>query len=121
MSILLVEDLRELREVAERVLKARGYPVIALGHSEDALQLAKDPNLDVELLITDQNLPGVSGLALAQQLKAQYPRLRVLLMSGQSREELQGLEALEGWGEYLAKPFEFDVMLSALKRLQALP
>ena len=120
-TLLLVEDQRELRDLEERVLKAAGYTVIALGHSEDALQLAKDPQQVVELLVTDYNLPGVSGRELALALKAQYPHLRALLTTGLTRDELGSLEAFDGWGEYLGKPFEFSAMLSALKRLQALP
>lgn len=120
-TVLLVEDQRDLRDLEERVLKAAGYTVIALGHCEDALQLAKDPQQVVELLVTDYNLPGVSGRDLALTLKAQYPHLRVLLTTGQTRDELGNLDAFAGWGEYLGKPFDFNAMLSALKRLQALP
>ena len=120
-TLLLVEDQRDLRDLEERFLKAVGYSVIALGHSEDALQLAKDPDLKVELLVTDYNLPGVSGRELALALKRQYPQLRVLLCSGHALEELGDFEVFQGWAEYLGKPFEFNAMLSALKRLQALP
>ncbi len=120
-TIVVVEDLRDLRELVERVLKAQGHTVLALGHSEDALQIAKDPKLVVDVLITDWNLPGVSGQALALALRQQYPQLRVLLMTGERLEDLKSLDWMAGWGEYLAKPFDFDAMLSALKRLQALP
>lgn len=120
-TLLLVEDQRDLRDLEERVLKAAGYDVIALGHSEDALQLAQDPQQVVDLLLTDYNLPGVSGRELALRLKSQYPGLRVLLTTGLTQDELGDLAAFEGWAEYLGKPFEFNAMLSALKRLQALP
>ena len=120
MKILLVEDLRELRDLVERVLKAQGHTVIAVGHSEDALQLAEDPGLQVEFLVTDWNLPGVSGHALALQLRQQYPSMKALLMTGEAREALGSLDWLQGWGEYLAKPFEFSAMLAALARLQKL-
>jgi len=121
MTILVVEDLKELRELLTRALRASGYEVLAVGHAEDALQLLEDPSLDLRLLLTDWNLPGMTGRDLALALRRRHPRLRVLLASGLSHEELSNLDWLNGWGEYLAKPFEFDAMLAALERLQAQP
>jgi DNA-binding response OmpR family regulator len=118
MTLLLVEDLEDLRAVLQRTLSANGFEVLAAADAEEALQLAAQPRIKVDLLFVDWQLPGMSGRALAQELIRLHPDLRVLLTSGQIQVDQHDLQWLQGRGEYLAKPYDLMVMLAALRRLK---
>ena len=115
MKLLLVEDLDELRSVLERSLSAQGYEVLAARTAEEALALAYQQGSPVDLLLTDWSLPAMNGDDLARALVSRNPRLKVLFSSGEHPEE--GLEWLQGLGEFLAKPYDIEDLLAALRRL----
>jgi DNA-binding NtrC family response regulator len=88
--------------------------ILEAGTAEEALELLR--NEPVDLIVTDKNLPGLSGLALAQQARAMNPDARILLMTGYpSLGTTQ--EALElGVMDYLLKPFDDIRQVRALIR-----
>lgn len=96
----MVEDDADLRELLVDHLSGQGYLVMAAGDAETALQLAvAAPPL--RMLITDLNLPGLDGAALAAELRACQPSLPVLCISGAVRTLPPELAAVP----VLAKPF----------------
>lgn len=117
VTVLVVEDLEDLRDLLRRLLLSRGYQVICADSAEEALRQAALAPIDV--LLTDWQLPGMNGRDLAQRLRASHPQLKVLLTSGQMQVKDQDLAWLEGLGAYLTKPYDFDVMFEALARLSA--
>jgi DNA-binding response OmpR family regulator len=116
-TVLLVEDLEDLRDVLHRTLRAHGYQVLSAGDAEEALRLASQEGVVVDLLLTDWHLPAMNGHELALVLTQKNPSLQVLLTSGQLDTKTGILDWLKGRGEYLAKPYDLDVMLTALQRL----
>jgi DNA-binding NtrC family response regulator len=66
-----------------------------------------------DLLLSDVSLPGVGGPALAQLLRARWPRLKVTLMTGYLDAKTRELSRGEGW-EVLQKPFEMEELRSHL-------
>jgi DNA-binding response OmpR family regulator len=117
LTLLLVEDLADLRVVLRRTLVAHGYQVLEAGDAEEALRLADGDGVSIDLLLTDWQLPRMNGRELARSLAARHPAVKVLLTSGQLDALAEGMDWLEGRGEYLAKPYDLDVMLAALRRL----
>ena len=117
LSILIVEDMEDLRDLLQRLLMSRGYHVICVGTAEEALREAA--LAPIHLLLTDWQLPGMNGRDLALQLMASHPGLKILLTSGQLQTGLGDLEWLKDKGVYLTKPYDFDVMFEALARLSA--
>jgi two-component system cell cycle sensor histidine kinase/response regulator CckA len=103
-SIMLVEDNDAVRELARRTLRQRGYTVVEASNAEEAIDLMAK-GTQVQLLLTDVVMPGLSGPNLAARLLQHNPRLRVLYMSGYSEDAA----ALHGtfWGgvPLLQKPF----------------
>ena len=84
--LLLVDDEASLLELARESLQAQGYRVITANNGKQALEkLAAGPAVD--LLFSDVVMPGgINGFELAEQAKAKYPRLKVLLTSGYSKK-----------------------------------
>lgn len=116
-TVLIVEDLTELRDVLKRVLAANGYHVLTAVDANDALRQAEACSDTIDILLTDWRLPGRNGRELAQQLAATRPALRVLLSSGKVDLAVDDLQWLQDLGEYLPKPYDLSVLLEAIKRL----
>ena len=110
--ILLAEDETRVRMLTQRVLEAKGYRVLSATDGQVALQLASDPALRLDLLVTDVVMPGMSGPDLARRLRETRPGLPVVYMSGYADQGLAHEAAATG-GAFLSKPFETE----ALERL----
>jgi signal transduction histidine kinase len=82
-TILVVDDEPDLRELVAQVLESGGYQVLSAASGEEALEKwAKRPR-DVQLLLTDMVMPdGLTGRMLADRLRSEDPRLRVIYTSG---------------------------------------
>ncbi len=104
--ILLVEDDQLVRDMAARVLRGQGYTVLVAAHGEEALQMAADPESPpVDLLLTDVVMPRLGGRALAEQLMAHYPGMKVLYTSGYTDTAIVHHGQLEEGLSFLHKPF----------------
>jgi CheY-like chemotaxis protein len=78
--ILCVDDESNPLVLRKLVLEKSGYEVITARSGKEALQVTG--SRDVDLVLSDHLMPGMSGAELAQELKAQYPELPVILISG---------------------------------------
>jgi CheY-like chemotaxis protein len=81
-TILFVEDNEMLRPLATEVLEGYGYTVRAAPDGTEAIAIAKEHHADIDLLLTDMVMPGLSGRELANVLSESYPHLKVLFTSG---------------------------------------
>lgn len=109
LSILLVEDNADMRDMTAEVLKALGYQVEAAGSGEQALAMLEQAAFQV--LITDIGLPGMSGFQLAERARAMGVRA-VLFASGYGASS--DLPAGSFW---LQKPFSLENIQAALTRI----
>ena len=80
VRILLVDDEEEIRRLLARRLSRRGYAVTAATDSDQALALLAEGAFDLAIL--DFMMPGMNGLELAGHCRAQYPDLRILMLTG---------------------------------------
>ena len=100
-TILVVDDEAKILEFVAALLTDRGYNVLTAGSGLDALAASRAHTGKISLLLSDFQMPGMSGVELATALTVERPKLRVLLMSGFP----EGMLVLnEGW-HFLAKPF----------------
>ncbi len=105
-TVLVVEDEEQTRKLVVQILARAGYHVLEAGDAEQALSIPEDQLQEVDLLLTDVVMPGVSGPQLARHLRQVYPRWKVLFMSGYAGEEAtrHGLEGADA--PLLPKPFK---------------
>ena len=115
-TILLVEDEPDLRTVTRIVLETRGYRVIEVESADVALELAQDWEQPPELLLSDVIMPGLKGPELAQRLRALYPEMRVLYISGYSDVALKRLGVREDGALFVQKPFSPDDLARMVRR-----
>jgi PAS domain S-box-containing protein len=104
-TVLLVEDDDSVRSLARSILEAYGLTVWAANDGADALAwLARHPE-PLHLLITDANLPHLSGEELADRVRAERPGVRVLCMSGYDARDLPWMATRGDDAEFIRKPF----------------
>jgi DNA-binding NtrC family response regulator len=116
-TILLVEDEDALRVVTERILTHAGYSVLGAATGHDALTLAAAQPGQIDLLLTDIRMPGMSGEQLAMALNALRPGLRVLYMSGFAVTMTAPATQVER-GDLLEKPFTAAALLERVAAAQ---
>lgn len=89
--ILLVEDQVEVRQMTQTMLTRMGYSVEVAGTGLEALMLIRDRPDDFDLVLTDHNMPKMTGLELVYQVHMDFPDLPFVLLSGYSLEALEAL------------------------------
>jgi DNA-binding response OmpR family regulator len=101
--ILVVEDEPGIVDFVERSLRRQGFEVLAADNGETGLERALDP--EVELVVLDLMLPGLSGIEVLRRLHAQRPDLPVIVLTarGEVEDRIAGLDS--GAVDYLVKPF----------------
>jgi PAS domain S-box-containing protein len=120
-AVLVVEDDAQVREVTVRALRSGGYEVFVATQADQALAMPEATLARLELLVTDVVMPGLSGRQLADQLRAKYPRLKVLMVSGYPRGEMIDRGVLDPHVQFLAKPFMARSLLERVRNLLDAP
>jgi signal transduction histidine kinase/ActR/RegA family two-component response regulator len=117
-TILLVEDDNSLRMLVRNALTRLGYQIIEAAHGAGALDLWRTQTGNVNLLLTDLMMPGgITGMALAQELRQKDPQLRVLFMTGYSPEivnQEKGIRLNEDVN-FLPKPFDMEKLARTVR------
>jgi two-component system, cell cycle sensor histidine kinase and response regulator CckA len=121
-TILLVEDDPAVRKTTRGFLRRWGYQVLEAEDGVKALSVWQAHQQQVDLLLTDMVMPaGISGLELAERLRATKPNLKVIISSGYSNELLQhGTAGLEGI-LYSPKPCPPAELAAILRRCLEAP
>lgn len=115
-DILLVEDDADARAVVAHALTRAGYQVRAAGTAEEGLAWLTERQGDVDLVLTDIALPGMTGFALGVEVNARFAPLRVLYMSGYAQEHIAGAPAgFDPVADLLVKPFSTEKLLAAVR------
>ena len=104
-TILLVEDDDALRTVASRALRECGYAVLEAADGQQALRLCAQYDRSVSLVVSDMVMPEMSGAELAEHIAMSFPDVRVLLMSGYTRDEAARRGIASERYSFLEKPF----------------
>jgi two-component system, cell cycle sensor histidine kinase and response regulator CckA len=115
--VLLAEDEPLVRGVTARALTGAGYQVIQAEHGEQALDLARQHDAPIDILVTDIVMPGMGGVELAERLVSERPGLRVLFVTGYSRQPIPEAGPLTGLHALLPKPYTPGELVAEVARL----
>ena len=115
MHILLVEDHKTVAENIKKFLELQKYTVTLAEDGKDGFEKAM--TLGIDLLILDINLPGMDGYVLCTLLRQNGKRMPILMLTARAKQEevVHGLNL--GADDYLAKPFDLEVLLARVKAL----
>jgi CheY-like chemotaxis protein len=117
LRILVVDDEPFVRELVQETLRARHYETAAAESGEEALELmAKRP---FDIVVTDMVMPGMDGMELVKRVKRQWPRSRVVVLTGYPRSADISDLLLQGADDLLPKPFRAGDLMAVLLRVEA--
>ncbi|MCW3836892.1 response regulator [Sphingomonas canadensis] len=112
-TVLIVEDEDMVRAIAERALSRQGYTVLTAENGEAALELLEAAERP-DLLVSDVVMPVMDGPSMARKVRARYPDLPILFMSGYAEEQLRKSIDLENVS-FLPKPFSVQQLAEAVR------
>lgn len=119
MRILVVEDEIKIAQAIKKGLELKGYAVDAVHDGNTGLSYAVDA--DYDLVVLDRMLPGLDGVELCKQVRAQGVHTPILMLTarGTIGDKVEGLNS--GADDYLVKPFSFDELNARVKALLRRP
>ena len=116
-TVLVVDDVPDVTEMIELLLKHAGYDVSTAESAKDALHLARMNSYD--LVISDIGMPDMNGYELAAALRdlASYNKTPLIAVTGYSEYDDRGRAVRAGFNVHLTKPIEPTQLLTLMKEL----
>lgn len=120
-TILLVEDEKALRSLSKRILNETGYRVLEAADGAKALRIAADEVGEIDLVLTDVEMPTLGGRGMVAELNELSPGIKVLFMSGYTDNEIlrRGITGSET--HFLQKPFTAAGLREAVQAVLSQP
>ena len=116
-TVLLAEDEQDVREIAREFLESGGYRVIEARDGNEAIALAAKYRGEIDLLVTDMVMPGMTGQELAVRLQSELSGLCVVFMSGYSEHAATEMANADPSVRLLTKPFSRTALLRAAREI----
>ena len=110
-TIMFVDDEPSIVSIAREMLAALGYRLVTAADAQQALRELDRVGGDIDLLVTDQTMPGMLGIDLVRAIKARLPAVPALLMSG-AHDEQTNDPIVAG---FLAKPFTLEELARTVR------
>jgi two-component system chemotaxis response regulator CheY len=116
-KILTVDDSASIRQMVGFTLKSAGYELGEAVDGNSGLRLAQSARFD--LVLTDQNMPGMDGLSMIRALRKMpgYGSTPILMLTTESSDQMKAQGRAAGATGWLVKPFDPQKLLDVVKRL----
>lgn len=114
-KVLVVDDDPNLTDLLVDTLTAIGYEPYSAGSAQEALKLLS--SMKIDLVISDINMPEMSGIELLQEIKKKNRRLPVMLITGIGSDGIKDQAYSKGADGFLAKPFRIGTMESEIGKM----
>ncbi|MEN6476209.1 MAG: response regulator [Syntrophaceae bacterium] len=112
-TVLIVDDSQDLTEVAAEFLRIFDYTVYTAANGIEALERLKTSQ--VGIVVSDIHMPDMDGLTLMSEIKARYPGLPVVLITGFSVSEARKIALGKGADAFVAKPFRMKELKDVIE------
>jgi DNA-binding NtrC family response regulator len=116
-TILLVDDDEDTRHLLETSLRHRGYNVSAVESAQACLARVREE--DVDLVVTDLQMPEMSGIDLCDQLRLRHPNILSIMLTGVGTYDAAINTVRSGAYDFITKPVRIDVLVVAIERALA--
>jgi CheY-like chemotaxis protein len=116
-TLLLCEDDKLVRRLAQRMLLTAGYNVLVASNGAEALELAEKHSDRIHMLVTDIVMPDMNGRQVADALTKRFTDLKVLYVSGYTSNVIAHHGVLEDGVELLSKPFTYHGLLTRVRAI----
>ncbi len=116
-TILLVEDEETVRSLGREVLESCGYRVIEAQNGVEALEICRNSELKIDLLLTDVVMPKMGGRELGEKLIEIYPGIRRLYMSGYTDDAVIRRGMIAEDMNFIQKPFTLELLAQKVRKV----
>lgn len=114
-TVMVVEDDPAMRDLIVKILSNENYDLVSADSGDDALDRLEREHLQLDLLITDLMMPGMTGSELATAIRLRQPMLRVLYETGFTDTLFKSKQELEPGAAFLEKPFSARGLIEAAR------
>jgi nitrogen-specific signal transduction histidine kinase/CheY-like chemotaxis protein len=115
-TVLLVEDEGALRRVARRALERYGYRVLVAADGEEGLRVFRAHRGDIDVVVSDLVMPGMSGARLLETLRAEGEQVPFIVVSGYAGREALDRQRLDPSVPFIQKPWLLTDLLTQVRR-----
>ena len=116
-TLLLVEDEAPVRIFSARALRNKGYKVLEADCADAALKLVEEHKGQLDAIVTDVVMPGMTGPAMVEIILKQYPDIKVIFMSGYAEDAFVKTYGSERSFNFLPKPFSLKQLAGKVKEI----
>jgi PAS domain S-box-containing protein len=116
-TLLLVEDEAAVRSSVRRLLERQGYQVVEARHGRDALRILDEGGRKIDLVITDLVMPEMGGREMVERVRAHYPAMKVLFMSGYSERAVTSDGTMPSGTGFVEKPFTVEQLIRRTREI----
>ncbi len=116
-SILLVEDEIPVRIFSHTALTNKGFTVFDADCAETALEIVKEKGAEIDVIITDVVMPGMSGPDMIEQISAKFPNIKVIFISGYGEDAFIETYGMERKFNFLSKPYSLKQLIMKVKEV----
>jgi two-component system, cell cycle sensor histidine kinase and response regulator CckA len=104
-TVLVVEDQQSVRGFVRNLLMLNGYHVLEAADGPEAMNICRQHHGEIQLVVTDLVMPGMSGRELAERIAKEQPEVKVLYMSGYTDDSVVHAGVAQAGMAFLQKPF----------------
>ena len=116
-TVLVVEDEPAVRQALQRLLTAEGYGVMTAANGAEGLDLFAHSKDQIDLLITDIVMPSMTGRVLAEKCRSLRENLKVIYVSGYTRDSLLAQQTFGDGEQLIEKPFTRETVLARISEV----
>ena len=112
--ILLVDDESSVRSVVTRMLERAGFVVLSAGTGQEALDIYRAGPDAIDCILLDLTMPRMSGTSCLEELRKQNPRVKVIISSGFTREDVKRRFTGQEFTGFIQKPYRYEDLMEVL-------
>jgi len=118
-NILVVDDSPSIRQMVAFTLKASGFEVFSAESGNEAINIMNTSGVLFSLFITDQNMPGMSGIDLVRAIRevGHYAKTPIMFLTTESNAEMKAAGKAAGATGWMLKPFDPATLAGLAKKL----
>lgn len=115
IKFLIVDDEQDVVDNVSELFTLRNYSVITATSGTKALELVKKENPNI--IILDIRMPDISGMDVLKEVRKNYPKIRVIMLTGVEDEETKNMAIGLGASGYLTKPYSYSELIELSRKL----
>lgn len=114
-TVLLIEDEKDLRDIAQTMLEGRGYTVLTAGTGPEAIKQYELNHSKIDIVMSDLDLPGTNGRDVFLKLCEINPKVKTIIISGLLEPVKKAQMSKDGIIDFIKKPFIAEQLLTKLR------